>query len=128
MRLLADIVVVALGGAFGAVLRYGVSAVTRHWLEGHAAWGTLFVNLVGCFAIGFLFTVFESKDVDRRLALLILVGLVGSFTTFSTYALEGAELLALGQVKTGVAYVAASNVVGIVLVGLGILAGRRYLV
>jgi CrcB protein len=127
MRVFTDLVLVGLGGAFGAMLRYGVSIVTRVWLEGHAAWGTLFVNMLGCFAIGVLFTLFDGRNVDRRYALLILVGIVGSFTTFSTYALEGAEMLTLGQVKTGIAYVVASNSVGLILVFLGVVAGRRIL-
>ena len=78
----------AFGGA-GAVLRYGVSGFVQMRTGDAFPWGTLSVNVAGCFAIGLLATAFEERSVlspDLRLALL--VGLFGGFTTLSTFGLE----------------------------------------
>lgn len=126
MRVLVDILVVAAGGAIGASLRYVTSVVTPLLFGGRLVAATAIVNLVGCFLIGILWTVFQAWDVDRRISLLLLVGLLGSLTTFSTFALEGFELMTHGRVAYGLLYVVGSNVVGLALVAAGVLAGRSF--
>ncbi len=125
MRLALDLIVVGLGGAAGAALRYGVSSLAGRLFSGDAFVGTLCVNLIGCFAVGILWTVFDQRSVARWNSLLWLVGFVGSFTTFSTFAFEGFEMIADGNVRLGVGYVVGSNVVGILFVMLGIAAGQK---
>lgn len=126
MRLALDLIAVGVGGAIGAALRFGVSSFANRAFEGNGYLGTLCVNLIGCFAIGVLWAVFDSRPDGRRQSLFWLVGIVGSFTTFSTYAFEGFEMLAAGNVRLGLGYVLLSNVIGILFVVLGIAAGHRF--
>lgn len=90
-----DLLLVALGGAVGSALRYLVS-LSIPLLFGRSLifTGTLVVNIAGCFLIGFLVQWLEFKQfMDTGLRLLILVGFLGGFTTYSTFGLEGFELL-----------------------------------
>jgi len=115
-----EIAIVAAGGAIGAVARYGLSG----WLVRHAAHfplGTLVVNVLGCLAIGVLMTLSEGRGgVSANAKLFIAVGLLGAFTTFSTF---GYETFAL--VRRGEHLLALASVAGNVLLGLGaVVAGR----
>ena len=78
---------VAVGGAIGAVLRFGIFLISTQWLGQAAPWGTLFANLLGCFAIGILLGYGLHKQVDAAY-LLGAVGLLGALTTFSTFSAE----------------------------------------
>ena len=81
------LMLVALGGAVGSVLRYLIVSATHAVVGGSFPIGTLLVNTIGCFAIGFLGSVMESswgwRDAHR---VAVIVGLLGGFTTFSAYA------------------------------------------
>jgi CrcB protein len=115
-----EIAIVAAGGAIGAVARYGLSG----WLAKHVTsfpLGTLVVNALGCLAIGILMTLSEERgNVSTHARLFIAVGLLGAFTTFSTFGYETFGLLRRGET----AYALAS-VAGNVLLGLGaVVAGR----
>lgn len=121
------ITLIALGGALGAVLRYliagGVQRLGR--AEGFPT-GTLFVNVVGCFAAGFLVALFASPHTIReeyRLALLI--GLLGGFTTFSTFAKETLSFIEDGQWTMAAANVLISNSACLVGVWLGYRIAQR---
>lgn len=118
--MIREIAIVAAGGAIGAVARYGLSG----WLAKHAAHfplGTLVVNVLGCLAIGLLMTLSEeSGRVSVNARLFIAVGLLGAFTTFSTFGYETFGLLRRGETGLALASVAAN-----VLIGLGaVVAGR----
>ena len=89
MKLLA----VAIGGAAGAALRYLVSTPIQARGSGTFPLGTLAVNLCGCALVGFLSGWFEVIVLPPALRSLVLVGLLGAFTTYSTYALETVHLL-----------------------------------
>jgi CrcB protein len=95
----SKILVVALGGAFGASLRYLTAAFT-HGLLGHAfPYGTLLVNLLGSFLIGYLVVVLpESHSHSSMLRLLLITGVLGGFTTYSAFSIETLTLLQEGQV------------------------------
>ena len=82
---------VALGGAVGSVLRYVLAGVVQGGLMSFPL-GTLFVNALGCLAIGFLSERFIAVAVGREIQLAVLVGLLGGFTTFSTFSLETLRL------------------------------------
>ncbi len=118
MRLL----LIGLGGAVGSVLRYLLSGAVQ---AGTGATlfpiGTLVVNLVGCFAIGVLSELSESRGVlSAETRGLLVVGLVGGFTTFSTFANES-----LSAMRDRAMLIAASNVVLSVVLGLAaVWAGR----
>jgi fluoride exporter len=111
------VLLVALGGALGALARYGLTALVALRL-GAAPWlGTLLVNLLGCLAIGLCYGWLE-RSRDDPVAwdgwrLFAAMGLLGSFTTFSTFSHETLELL-----RRGALGLAAANAVGQVLLGL----------
>lgn len=114
----------AFGGA-GAVLRYGVSGFVQMRTGDAFPWGTLSVNVAGCFAIGLLATALEERSVlspDLRLALL--VGLFGGFTTFSTFGLETWRLLEDAEIARAFANVAASVVACLLAVVVGVRLAR----
>lgn len=107
---------VAAGGALGSAARYGVGLVWPH----PAA--TLIVNLVGCAVLGF---VVEALPAESRLLRLFLgPGVLGGFTTFSTYAVETRVLVADGQPGTAVAYALGTLVGALTALSLGMLAAR----
>ena len=82
---------VALGGAVGSVLRYVLAGVVQGGMMSFPL-GTIFVNAAGCLAIGFLSERFMAVAVGREVQLAVLVGLLGGFTTFSTFSLETLRL------------------------------------
>ncbi len=115
MRLL----LIALGGAVGTALRFIVSGFT-HKLAGSAfPWGTLAVNLTGCYVIGFLWELFDRSAVSPTIRLAVLVGVLGGYTTFSSFGVETLNLMRDGEYKMAAYNVLASNVLGIALVFAG---------
>jgi CrcB protein len=118
-----QLLMVAVGGACGALLRYGLSGLTHRYLDAAFPWGTLVVNLTGCFAIGFLWALYERAPF-ARLHPLVFTGVLGAFTTFSTFGFETFQLLRDGEVGRGLANVAASTLGGLALVFAGFVAAR----
>jgi CrcB protein len=121
------VLLVALGGAMGALLRYAMSGFTSRYLDGVFPCGTLMVNLVGCFVIGFLWQLFEMVVVSPNVRTFILIGILGAFTTFSTYGLESFNLIREGEFGFAVLNVLMSNVVGIMLVFCGFVVSRYFI-
>lgn len=109
----------AVGGAMGAVLRYLLSGVVSKAFDGAFPWGTLVVNLVGCFFIGFFWQVFAEVIVPSTFRAFLLIGVLGALTTFSTFSLETMLLLMGGELKLGLANILLSTVFGLILVFLG---------
>lgn len=109
----SDLVLVALGGALGAVSRYGVAVAMGRLAPGPFPAGTWAANLAGCFVIGLVvpFVLTPSTGAAR---MLVVTGFLGAFTTFSTFSLD-----TLGMLRDGRAGLAALNAVG--SVGLGLL-------
>ena len=98
------VLAVALGGACGALLRYGLSSGLHHWLGRGFPIGTLAVNVLGSAAIGYLWlSVARDLAPNSGLRAGLLIGLLGAFTTFSAFSLETLELLQSGHpLKAGV--------------------------
>lgn len=118
------ILYVAVGGAIGSVLRF-LAAKGVHTATGALfPWGTMFVNVVGCFVIGLMWGLDEKAVLTSRAKDFILIGVLGGFTTFSSFGLETGRLLADGQWGFAAANVAISNVVGIAMVFAGVLVMR----
>ena len=94
---------VAIGGASGATLRYGVGRLAAHYLGADTVVGTLAVNIAGSFALGLLATLFLARAgmLPVELRAMATVGLLGGFTTFSTLAYDGVRLLAGGEWAAG---------------------------
>lgn len=92
--------------------------------------GTITVNLLGSFLIGFLFEAFSIYEVRPATKLLLTTGFLGGFTTFSTYALESVNLIRERQYLRGFLDIALHDILGLLMVVLGVLAfkGIRYAV
>ncbi len=117
-------IAIALGAIPGALARYYVSLACSQWWGNGWPWGTLLVNVLGSFLLGFFVTwVLErSLPVSPEIQLLITVGFLGSFTTFSTYTLD---VITLGRSHTVVlafGYWLGSAVLGVISLYAGILA------
>jgi CrcB protein len=112
-----DVLLVALGGALGASGRYGVSLWSARAFGDALPWGTLAVNVVGGFAMGLLAGFAGER---RDLMLLLGVGVLGGFTTFSAFSIEVVRLAERGAGGTAAAYALASVVLsaGAALAGL----------
>lgn len=122
---IAHLAAVAIGGALGATLRYVVSTNLNGWWGPTFPVGTLTVNVVGSFIMGGLYVFFNERvelPVEFRLALV--VGVLGAFTTFSTFSMETIGLLEAGALGKAVLNVVAS--VGVCLAGCaaGLALGR----
>ena len=115
---------IAIGGAIGALLRYMISGMTYRYLGGSFPWGTLSVNLIGAFAIGFLWGLSEITIVSSDFRSFVFIGIIGSFTTFSTYSLETFNLFRDAEIKLVLANVLITNVLGIALVLFGFIASK----
>jgi len=113
------IVFIALGGAFGAVLRYGISGWVQNWTGSAFPWGTMVVNIIGCFAIGLCGALLAGAHLRAEFRPFILVGVLGSFTTFSTFGYETFELVNNGQFGRAGLNVMLSNLAGLAAVWIG---------
>ncbi|OWO91050.1 protein CrcB [Rhizobium esperanzae] len=100
---------VAVGGAIGSVLRYFVGQWALRLMGPAFPWGTLAVNVVGCFAIGvFAELVARKFNASVELRLLLITGFLGGFTTFSAFSLDAISLFERGETVAGGIYIAAS--------------------
>ncbi|MCF7875326.1 MAG: fluoride efflux transporter CrcB [Candidatus Omnitrophica bacterium] len=118
---------IAIGGAAGALLRYWVSGLTYRFFSGGFPWGTLSVNLVGSLLIGLFWGIFDSIAISQNLKLFIFIGLLGSFTTFSTFSLENFHLLRDGEYWFVFFNVVLSLFLGISLVFIGFFISKLFL-
>ena len=109
----------AVGGAVGSILRYALSGAAYRMLGTSFPWGTLVVNALGCFAIGLLWGLAERYPLRPTVNVLVFSGVIGAFTTFSTFGLETINLLREGEITYAAANVLLSNVVGLLLVIAG---------
>jgi CrcB protein len=118
------LLVIGLGGALGSLARYGVGRLLP-WREDGFPWATFVENVSGGFALGVLLVFLLDVWPPHRYARPFLgVGLLGGYTTFSTYMLETRDLFAGDQAGTAVAYLFGSLVVGLAAVWLGIGSAR----
>lgn len=116
---------IALAGGLGSALRYGAGVLGARWLGPELPYGTLFVNVVGSFALGIVAEALAGSELLGVEARLVLgTGLLGGFTTYSSFNLEALRLAETGQLGRAVLYVAVT-LVGCLLAGYaGLAAGR----
>ena len=118
---------VMLGGAVGAGFRYQISAVALRNLGPGFPWGTWIINLLGGLLMGILAGMLAkqfSPEQGEPLRLLLGVGVLGGFTTFSAFSLEAANMLLRGQIMLATAYVISSAAGAIMFVFIGLFATR----
>ena len=114
-------IAVALGGSLGAVLRYSLS----QWIVRKFPMGTFVVNIVGCFLIGLLIALaVKTKWPGPTLQAFLIGGVLGSLTTFSTFAYQTVELGQQHSLTYAATNLIANLVIGLILVGCGIALGE----
>lgn len=123
-----QILLVAAGGAVGSVCRYLVGVGALRLLGPSFPWGTLTVNVVGCFGIGVLAELIVTRfGASADLRLLLITGFLGGFTTFSAFALDAVSLFERGAAFSSFVYLASSIVVSIAATVAGMLLMRSVL-
>lgn len=116
---------IALGGSLGAMSRYWVSTTSSAWLGSGFPYGTMIVNISGSFAMGFLVILLTEKIVmPEAVRLALIVGFLGSYTTFSTFALDSMQSLNSGAMMKVTAYILISVFGSILGLWLGNLTAR----
>jgi CrcB protein len=113
---------IAAGGAVGAVARYGLAGWVQDRAGFHFPWGTLLVNVLGSVLIGVALRYLEAAPASAEVRALVTVGLLGAFTTFSTFTYETVALIEDGAFGRAAAYSLGSVLLGVLAVYGGISA------
>jgi len=114
--------VVFVGAGIGGALRHGINVAVFRWLGLNLPFATLFINATGSFAMGVVIGYFAlwSTSSDQHLRLFVTTGILGGYTTFSTFSLDAASLWESGQPRAAVLYVALSVGVSLAAMFLGL--------
>jgi CrcB protein len=124
-----NLVLVIFGGGAGAAARYAVGSLAGRWLGAAWPYGTLICNLVGGLAMGVLVATLAQRggEDQERWRLLLGVGVLGGFTTFSAFSLETALMIEKSKYGQALGYATASVVLSVVALFLGLYLTRRVL-
>jgi CrcB protein len=122
---MTKILAVALGGAIGSVGRYLTALAVESCSTSKFPFETLTTNLVGCFLIGLLWGYFERLSISNEFRLFLFTGVLGGYTTFSTFARENLQLFKTGEPFSAFGYILVSNVIGLTLVAAGFLISTQ---
>jgi len=121
MHPFTHLALLALAGAVGTLLRAGCTTLATKLLGIGFPWGTLAVNVAGSLAFGLLVGLARTRGaITMGLETILLIGLLGGFTTFSSYAFQSMEMLTGGRAVQAVAYVVVTNVAAVMAVWLGL--------
>ena len=110
---------VFLGGGIGATLRYLVQFLIGKHNGSDFPFSTFITNVLGCFLIGVLAALVIKYKWNEQMVLFIITGVLGGYTTFSSFALEFVNLIKNNQLLTAFIYMGLSNILGLVLCGFG---------
>ena len=118
---------VAVGGAAGAVARYGMALLVRSYTDTHWPLATFAVNALGAIGIGILAVLLERQMVHTEMRALAMVGFFGAFTTLSTVSLELLQMFERGQLALGLLYGLASLLICVLGAASGVVLTRMLL-
>jgi CrcB protein len=120
------VLLVMAGGSIGALSRYGVALLAIRLFGSRFPWGTLIVNLAGCFLIGLSFALAErgSGVMNPSIRLFFVTGYLGALTTFSTFSVETVTSIQAGDNLVAWPNFLSNNILGMALVFLGMWVGR----
>ena len=116
--MIRNILIVGLGGAIGAMMRYGVTLICNA-IQWSSDLGTFLVNIIGSFAMGLLVGWSEANSTQTSWLLMATVGICGGFTTFSTFSMQSLSLLQQGKYSMAVLYILGTVMVCIVMAAIG---------
>lgn len=123
---MSQLIAIAVGGAVGSVLRFLMSGWVHSWAGRGFPYGTLTVNVIGSLLVGFLFVVLLERLTDDSLWRAgLLIGLLGGFTTFSTFSLETVNLIEAGELGKALVSVLVSVLVCVTAAWIGMRLGRQ---
>ncbi|MGD0881777.1 MAG: fluoride efflux transporter CrcB [Acidimicrobiales bacterium] len=117
-------VLVAVAGAAGALLRYEVELTVRRRKGAHLPFGILLINVSGSFVLGVLAGLAEHHGIPASVVTVAGTGLVGAYTTFSTFSFDTISLVELGRLRAAVGNLAVSLVLGMGAAGVGLVIGH----
>jgi CrcB protein len=119
--------VVFLGSGAGGMLRHGVGIVALRLMGPTFPWGTLAINVVGSALMGMMIGLFAAKSIENaELRLFVTTGLIGGFTTWSTFSLDAVTLWERGEIGAAIGYVLASLVLSVVVLAIALVITRRW--
>lgn len=120
----------ATAGALGTLARYGLAGLVQRAapnVAGGFPWGTLVVNILGCFLFGLIWSLAESGwAINNHVRVVVFIGFLGAFTTFSTYAFEAGQMLRDARWLYLTIHILAQNGLGLAAVLLGFALGRGW--
>lgn len=117
--MIKELLLVCIGSFFGGGLRYLVGKAIQSWVSVAFPWGTMVVNVMGCFMIGLLSGLSLGGHISPSVKLLLIAGFCGGFTTFSTFMNENLLMGREGAMLSAVIYTLVSLVLGLVAVIVG---------
>lgn len=122
---MSQFIAVGIGGCLGAIARYWLAGLVQRYSNGEFPFGTLAVNVLGCLILGYVIGLVEYRQLfGPSVRLFLTVGVLGGFTTFSTFGYETFALLRDSQHWLALANVAANTVTGVVAVMVGWMAAK----
>lgn len=118
--MLKSLLIVGTGSFIGGAMRYLLSTYIKNMYGQTFPWGTLVVNLLGCFVFGIIFALFSKHNsANNTFCLLLTTVICGGFTTFSTFANESVQMIQNGNIGEFIGYMSTSVIIGIALIALG---------
>lgn len=114
-----QLLLVAIGGALGSSLRYATGILINKYIITMQFWSTITVNVIGAFFMGMAFAYIQNQNEYSNFKLFVMIGILGGFTTFSSYSLELLQLIKNQQFMNGLYYLLIMNVLTLTAVFLG---------
>ncbi|MEO1990356.1 MAG: CrcB family protein [Pirellulales bacterium] len=122
MALLINALLIGGAGAIGTLLRAGCTTLSIWWV-GTGLWGTFVVNILGSFAFGGIVAFARVNTLPAEYELALLLGLLGGFTTYSSFAFQSAQLLSDGRIGIALLYMLSTNTLSVLAVWAGLRLG-----